>query len=56
MVALTESCNFESENIDCVSTLKMMQIINNEDKKVALAVETQLESIANAVDLIVEQF
>ena len=56
MTALTESYNPHTENIDHVSTLEVMKMINDEDKKVALAVETQLEAIAQAVDLIVAQF
>ena len=40
----TESRNSSSLNIDKVSTLDMVKIINNEDKKVALAVEKELRS------------
>ena len=49
----TESRNSSSLNIDKVSTLDMVQIINNEDKKVALAVEKELVKIAEAIDGIV---
>lgn len=51
----TEQRNLSSENIDKVSTLEMVKIINDEDKKVALAVEKVLPQIANAVDLIAEK-
>ncbi|TEW54387.1 N-acetylmuramic acid 6-phosphate etherase [Psychromonas sp. RZ22] len=48
----TESRNKASENIDTLSTLDMLTIINNEDKKVALAISTILPQIAQAVDAI----
>ena len=49
----TESRNSSSLNIDKVSTLDMVKIINNEDKKVALVVEKELVKIAEAIDGIV---
>ncbi|RAK07867.1 N-acetylmuramic acid 6-phosphate etherase [Halanaerobium saccharolyticum] len=49
---VTESVNEKSRNIDRVSTEKMIEIINKEDKKVALAVEKEKYKIAEAVDLI----
>ncbi|MWP49438.1 MULTISPECIES: N-acetylmuramic acid 6-phosphate etherase [unclassified Gilliamella] len=49
---ITESRNPNSEKIDNCSTLEMLQIINNEDKKVALAIEKELPNIAKAVDAI----
>lgn len=52
---LTEQSNPASEKIDSVTTLEMMRIINGEDKKVALAVEAALPSIATAVDAIVDR-
>ncbi|MBI0153795.1 N-acetylmuramic acid 6-phosphate etherase [Gilliamella sp. W8128] len=55
-VMITENRNNASENIDCASTLEILQIINNEDKQVALAVEKQLSYIANAVDTISDAF
>ena len=48
----TEERNSLSCNIDSCSTIDMLRIINNEDKKVAPAVEKELEHIASAVDLI----
>ena len=50
---LTEQANPASAQIDSVSTLEMMRIINEEDKKVAQAVEAALPRIAEAVDAIV---
>ena len=53
---VTENRNSASENIDCASTLEILKIINNEDKKVAIAVEKQLSTIASAVDAISHAF
>lgn len=53
---VTESRNSESENIDKLSTLDMLKIINNEDKKVPFAVETTLPFIAQLVDKVAEAF
>jgi N-acetylmuramic acid 6-phosphate etherase len=55
MVILTESCNLDTKNIDRVSTFEMVKMINEEDKKVAVAIEKELDHIAQAIDLIVEQ-
>lgn len=49
----TESRNENTLNIDKVSTLKMVKMINDEDKKVAKAVENELTKIAEAIDCIV---
>ena len=46
----TEQRNPNTADIDRISTLEMVSRINDEDKKVALAVERELESIARAVD------
>ena len=51
----TEKRNPASANIDKVSTLEMVEIINDEDKKVAFAVERVLPAIAAAIDLITEK-
>ncbi|WP_273860152.1 N-acetylmuramic acid 6-phosphate etherase [Photobacterium sp. GSS17] len=53
---ITESRNPASEQIDTLPTLDMLQVINNEDKNVALAVEAVLPAIALAVDKIAEAF
>lgn len=47
---VTESRNESSQNIDTLPTLEMLQVINNEDQKVALAVEKVLPEIAKVVD------
>ncbi|MCM0649182.1 N-acetylmuramic acid 6-phosphate etherase [Clostridium swellfunianum] len=52
---VTEGRNPNTMNIDSVSTLEMIKMINEEDKKVALAVEGAAESIAKAVDLIADR-
>lgn len=52
---ITETRNPETNDIDQVSTLEMVQKINAEDKKVAYAVEKEGENIAIAVDAIYEK-
>lgn len=46
----TEQRNKNTTDIDSMSTFDMLKTINNEDKKVALAVEKALPQIAAAVD------
>lgn len=53
---VTESRNNASDAIDTLPTLAMLKVINNEDKKVALAVEQTLPAIAQAVDAIATAF
>ncbi|WP_028021557.1 N-acetylmuramic acid 6-phosphate etherase [Enterovibrio calviensis] len=53
---VTESRNAASADIDTLSTLDMLTVINQEDQKVALAVEAQLPNIALAVDAITHAF
>ena len=53
---LTEQRNPASAQIDEVSTLEALRIINSEDQKVARAVEAVLEEVARAVDIVVEAF
>ena len=52
---LTEARNATSENLDTLSTVELLQVINDADKGVAVAVERELANIATAVDLIVER-
>lgn len=52
----TEQRNPNSMDIDARSVTEILTIINNEDKKIAAAVETQIPSIARAVDLVVAAF
>lgn len=49
----TEKRNENSKNIDRVSTIEMIKIINAEDKKVPYSVEQELDNIAEAIDEIV---
>ena len=48
----TEGRNPNTMNIDKMSTLEAMRVMNEENKVVPLAIDTQLEEIAKAVDLI----
>ena len=56
MTISTEKSNPNTVNIDVSTSLRIVEMINNEDKKVAFAVEKELMNIASAVDLIVENF
>lgn len=51
----TEKKNSNTEKIDTLTTLEMVRLINEEDKKVAYAVEKELEHIAEAIDIIAAQ-
>jgi N-acetylmuramic acid 6-phosphate etherase len=51
----TETRNPRSENIDSLSTINMLQVINDEDATVAAAVRAELSAIAHAVDALVER-
>ncbi|WP_312056344.1 N-acetylmuramic acid 6-phosphate etherase [Pantoea brenneri] len=53
---ITEGRNPASQNIDELSTEAMLRVINDEDKKVALAVEAIVPQIADAVDAISAAF
>lgn len=48
----TEGRNPNTMNIDKVSTLEAMRLMNEENKRVPEAIDTQLEQIAAAVDII----
>ena len=52
----TEKINPATANIDKCTTLEMVKLINDEDKKIAAAVERVLPEIAQAVDVIAESF
>lgn len=52
---VTEGRNENTLEIDKKDTLGIVELINNEDKTVAHAVEKEKESIAKAVDIIVER-
>lgn len=51
---ITEQRNPASTNIDALTTHEMLQIINEQDKMVASAVEAELAHIAQATDLVFE--
>ena len=53
---MTEQRNPASERIDTATTSELLRIINQEDQKVAAAVELEIPRIAEAVDAIVERF
>ena len=55
MIPITETDNPKTSEIDRVSTLDAVRLINNEDKLVALAVEKVLPDVAIAIDKIVER-
>ncbi len=52
----TEEINGNSNNIDEVSMLEKVTIINNEDKKIAYAVEKQLTQIAEFAEHVAESY
>lgn len=47
----TEKINQNTLNIDTASSIEIAKLINNEDKKVPVAVEEKLNEIASAIDL-----
>lgn len=53
---ITEQRNPNSMNIDSLSALEIVKVINNEDKQVPIAVEKCLPQIAQAVKKIVQTF
>ncbi len=52
----TESFNHKTEYIDKMDALEIAQLINEEDKKVAFAVEKALPEIAKAIDVMADAF
>lgn len=53
---VTEQRNVNTMDIDTKSTEEIIKLINEEDKKVAYAVEKEIPHIAKAVELMVESF
>src|SRR5690606_31973624 len=49
----TEARNPASEDLDKLSTIEFVRLVNREDAKLAAAVAEQAEQIAGAIDLIV---
>jgi len=52
----TEKRNIRSRDIDILSTLEIVDVINAEDRKVAPAVAKERRRIAKAIDIIVQSF
>lgn len=52
----TEKNNFNSKNIELMSSYEIVKIINNEDKKVAFCVEKSLDKISNLIDAILAKY
>ena len=52
-IMTTETRNSESENLDCMSSLEIVTLMNREDAKIAPAVKDRLPDIAKAVDICV---
>ncbi len=55
-IALTERRNPDTVNIDLMDSYNIAKTLNNEDKKVALAVEQTLPEIGKAIELIAQTF
>ncbi len=55
-IILTEQTNLNTKNIDIMSPLDIARMMNNEDKKVALAVEAELDNIALGIETIANSF
>jgi N-acetylmuramic acid 6-phosphate etherase len=53
---VTEQANPASADIDRLSTIDMLRVVNAEDRKVAESVTAEIANIARAVDAIVEAF
>jgi N-acetylmuramic acid 6-phosphate etherase len=53
---ITEASNPASADIDSKSTEEILRLINSEDKQVAVAVESEIPYIAQAVEIIVTAF
>lgn len=52
---ITEQININTKNIDTMSTVEILNSINNEDIKVAYAVRKEITGIAKAVDVVSEK-
>src|SRR5258708_33480386 len=50
---ITEQRNLASRNLDRMTARQIVELINREDRKVALAVRKEIPAIARAVDAIV---
>ena len=52
----TETVNEATKNIDSLDALGIARLINEEDKKVAFAIEAELPNVAKAIDAVAECF
>lgn len=52
---VTESRNENTFNIDKVSSLEMVKLMNSEDKLVPIAIEKELPKIADSIDIIADR-
>lgn len=52
----TETVNEDTKNIDSLDALGIARLINEEDKKVAFAIEKELPKVAEAIDAVAERF
>lgn len=52
----TEKSNYKSKNIDKKTTMEILELMNEEDKSVAYAVEKEIPNITKAVDEIIHSF
>lgn len=52
----TETRNHQTMNLDKLTTSEVVQLMNEEDKKVAYAVEKELPSISKVAEAIIESF
>ncbi|MDX2412201.1 MAG: N-acetylmuramic acid 6-phosphate etherase [Woeseiaceae bacterium] len=52
---VTEACNPASADLDRLSTLDFVRLVNSEDAKLASAVADQAKEIADAIDLIADR-
>lgn len=55
-IALTEKRNPNTINIDLMNAYEIAETLNNEDKKVAIAIEKQLQPISEGIELIAQSF
>ncbi|MFV0625720.1 MAG: N-acetylmuramic acid 6-phosphate etherase [Alphaproteobacteria bacterium] len=55
-LALTERRNPNTINIDLMDSYEIAKTLNDEDKKIALAIETQLKQIGESIELIAQAF
>lgn len=52
----TERRNENTKNMDIVTTCELLKLINDEDRKVPLAVEQAIDQIAKVVDVVTDAF